>query len=56
MVVLGCAAAIRSRDVDVVVLAEFVVGALETDDGPVKRGEELQTRTSEGGVFTDDAV
>ena len=56
VVVLGCAAALRSRDGDVVVLAEDVVGALETNDGPVKRGEELRARTSEGGVFADDAV
>ena len=36
--------------------AKDVVGALETDDGPVKRVEELQARTSEGGVFADDTV
>ena len=56
VVVLGCAAALRSRDVDVVVFAEDVVGALETDDGPVKRVGELRARTSEDGVFADDAV
>ena len=56
VVVLGCAAMLRSRDSDVVVLAEDVVGALDTDDGPVKRVEELRARTSEGGVFTDDTV
>ena len=32
VVVLRCAAALRSRDGDVVVFAEDVVGALETDD------------------------
>ena len=36
--------------------AEDVVGALETDDGPAKRVEELRARTREGGVFADDAV
>ena len=39
-----------------VVFAEDVVGALETDDGPVKRVEELRARSSEDGVFADDAV
>ena len=38
------------------VFVEGVVGALETDDGPVKRVEELRARTSEDGVFVDDAV
>ena len=56
MVVLGCAAALRLRDGDVVVFAEDVVGAQETDDGPVKRVEELRAQTSEGRVFADDAV
>ena len=56
VVVLGCAAALRSQDSDVVVFAEDMVGALETDDGPVKRIEELRARTSEDGVFADDAV
>ena len=56
VVVLGCAAALRSRDSYVVVLAEDLVGALETDDGVVKRAEELQARTSEGGVFADDTA
>ena len=56
MVVLGCAAALRSRDSYVVVLAEDVVGALETDDGPVQRVEELRARTSEGRVFAEDTV
>ena len=36
--------------------AEDVVGALETDDGPVKRVGELRARTSEDGVFTSDTV
>ena len=56
MVVLGCAAMLRSRESDVVAFAEDVVGALETDDGPVKRVEELRARTNEGGVFADDTV
>ena len=56
VLLIGCAAALRSRDSYVVVLAEDVVGALETDDGPVKRVEELRARTSEGGVFADDTV
>ena len=56
VVVLGCAAALRSRDSNIVVFAEDVVGALETDDGPVKRVEELRARTREGAVFADDAV
>ena len=38
------------------VFTEDVVGALETDDGPVKRVEELRARTSEGGVFAEDTV
>ena len=38
------------------VLAEDVVGALETDDGPAKRVEELRARTSEIGVFADNTV
>ena len=56
VVVLGCAAALRSRDGDVVAFAEDVVGALKTDDCSVKRVEELRARISEGGVFEDDAV
>ena len=56
VVVLRCAAALRSRDSYVVVFAEDVVRALETDDGPVKRVEELGARTSEGGVFAEDTV
>ena len=36
--------------------AEDVVRALETDDGPVKRVEELRARTIENGVLADDAV
>ena len=32
VVVLGCAAALRLQDGDVVVFAEDVVGGLETDD------------------------
>ena len=56
VVVLGCAAALRSRDSDVVVFAEDVVGALETGDGPVKRVGEFRARTSEDGGFADDAV
>ena len=35
VVILGCAAALRSRDGHVVVFAEDAVGALETDDRPV---------------------
>ena len=46
VVVLGCAAALRSRDGDVVVVAEYMVGALEADDGPVKHvGEHEPVRT-----------
>ena len=56
VVVLGCAAALRSRDSGVVVLAEDVVGALEMDDGPVERVEKLRARTIEDGLFADDAV
>ena len=56
VVVLGCAAALRSRDGDVVVFAEDVVEALGTDEGLVKHVEELRARTSEGGVFADDTV
>ena len=56
VVVLWCAAALRSRDSDVVVFAEDVVGALETDDGPVERVEKLRARTGEDGLFEDDAV
>ena len=56
VVVLGCAAALRSRDSSIVVFAEDVVGALETDDGPVERVEKLRARTIEDGVFADDAV
>ena len=56
VVVLGCAEALRLRDDDVVVFAEDVVGALETDGVPVKRVEELRARTGEGRVFADDAV
>ena len=56
VVVLGCAAALRSRDSDVVVFAEDVVGALQTDDGHVKRVEKLRARTGDDGVFADDAV
>ena len=56
VVVLGCAAALRSRDSDVGVFADNVVGELETDDGPVERVEELRVRTSEDGLFADDAV
>ena len=56
VVVLGCAAALRSRDRNVVVFAEDVVRALEMDDGPVKRVEELRAQTSEDEVFADDAV
>ena len=55
-VVLGCAAALRSRDSDVVVFSEDMVGASETDDGPAKRVEELRERTRGGGVFAGDAV
>ena len=36
--------------------ADDVGGALETDDGPVKRVKELHARTSEGGVFADDTL
>ena len=53
VVVLGCAAALRSRGGGVVVFADDAVEALETDGGPVKR---VGARTSEGGVFADDAV
>ena len=56
VVVLECAAALRSRDSDVVVFAEDVVGALEADDDQVKHVEELPARTGEGGVFADDVV
>ena len=56
VVALGCAAALRSRGSDVVVFAEDVVEALETDDGPVERVEKLRTRTGEDGLFADDAV
>ena len=56
VVVLGCAAALRWRTSDVVVFAEDVVGALETDDGPVKRVEELRAQTIEDGVFADGVV
>ena len=56
VVVLRCAAALRSRESYVVVFAEDVVGALETDDGPVERVEKLRARTGEGGLFADDAV
>ena len=56
VVVLGCVAALRSRDSDAVVFAEDVVGALETDDGPVERVEKLRARTGEDGLFADDAV
>ena len=56
VVILSCAAALQSRDSDVVVFAEDVVGALETDDGPVGRVEKLQARTGEDGLFADDAV
>ena len=56
VVVLWCAVALRSRDSDVVVFAEDVVGALEADGGPAKRVEELRARTSEDRVFADDAV
>ena len=56
VVILGCAAALRSRAGDVVGLAEDVVGALDTDDGPVKRVEEFRARISAGGVFADNAV
>ena len=56
VVVLGCAAALRLLDSDVVVFVERVVGALETDDGPVKRVGELRARTTEDGVFADIAV
>ena len=38
------------------VFAEDVVRALETDDGPAKRVEELRARTSEVGTFADDTV
>ena len=38
------------------VFAGDVVEALGADDGPVKRVEEFRKRTSEGGVFADDAV
>ena len=38
------------------VFAEDVIGALETDDGPVERVEKLRARTIEDGVFADDAV
>ena len=55
-VVLACATALRSRDRDVVVFSEDVVGALETHDGPVNRVEELRAQTSEGGEFADDTV
>ena len=56
VIVLGCDAALRSRGSDIVVFAEDVVGALETDDGPAKRVEELRARTSEVGMFADDTV
>ena len=56
VVVLGCAAALRSRDSYVEVFAEDVVGALETDDCPVERVEKLRARTGKDGVFADDAV
>ena len=56
VVVLECAAALRSRDGDVVVFAKYVVGALVTDNGPVKRVEEFRPRTSKDGAFADDAV
>ena len=36
--------------------AEDVVGALKTDNGPVKRVGKLRARASEDGVFADDAV
>ena len=56
VVVLGCAATLQSRDSDVVMFAEGVVKALETRYGPVNRVEEVRARTSEDGVFADDAV
>ena len=56
VVVVVCAAALRSRDSDVVVFAEDVVEALVANDGRVKRVEELQVRTSKDGVFADDTV
>ena len=56
MVVLECDAALRLRDGDVVVFSEDVVGALVTDEGQVKRVEELGARTIENGVSADHAV
>ena len=56
VVALECAAALRSRGGGVVVSAEDVARALETDGGPGKSVEVLRARTSEGGVFADDAV
>ena len=46
VVVLRCAAALRSRDGDVVMFTEDVVEALGKNDGPVKRVEELRAQTS----------
>ena len=51
-----CAAELRSQNGGVVVLAEDVAEAMKTDDGKVKRVEELRARTSEGGMFADDTA
>ena len=51
VVVLGCAAALRSRASDVVVFAEDVVGALVTDDDQVERVEKLRARTGVDGLL-----
>ena len=56
VVVLRCAAALRSRDGDVVVFEEDVVGALETDNRPVKRVGQLRAQYNEDEVFAHDAV
>ena len=55
VVLIGCAAALRSRDSPVAVFSEDAVGALETEDCPVIV-QQLQARTSESGVFVDDSV
>ena len=56
VVKLECATVLPSGDSDVVVFAEDVVRALETDNGRVQRNGELRAQTREEGVFTDDAV
>ena len=56
VVVLRCASPLRSRDGDVVMFAEDVVGELETDDSPVNRVGAIRAPTSTDGVFADDAV